>query len=169
MNKIEMFFDYHCPYCLKGYNQLKEFLNDKPDTEIVWHPCEIEIYKKSSGYGGSRRTNLSMQGMFFVSDNSLNIWKYHDMVYDFIFNTNKNIEDIDVFVSSFNDFLDTGAFKKAAAEGVYKNRIDEANTFAFKTTRCHVVPTFRVDGGCLQDRQEFFNMGPTSTGYGGRL
>ena len=165
MKKIEMFFDYFCPYCLKGHEQLLEFSRDKPGLEIIWHPCEI--YKLPGNYSGTKHSDICIQGMFFVSDNGLDLWRYHKKMYDLIHNDRVNVENTDVFTKAFEGFFDAEDFRQALTSGKYKSRVEEANHFAFQQSGIHVVPTYRADGGCLRDRQEFFKMGPSSTSYSG--
>jgi len=38
--KLEVFFDYACPYCQQGHESLLELLPQYPQVEIVWYPCE---------------------------------------------------------------------------------------------------------------------------------
>ena len=163
MKKLEVFFDYNCPYCLKGHEQLLEFLPEYPGLEVIWHPCEISVFKKEQG----KDTDLCLQAMFFAVDSKIDLWAFHKKVYDLIFEDKANTRDIDVLVDALKDLLDAGALRQALKSGKYIKNVKEANDYAFSVTGVHVVPTYRADGGVLQDRQEFYNMGPTDTGYGG--
>ena len=163
MKKVEIFFDYNCPYCLKGHLQLLEFLPQNPGLEVIWHPCEISVYKKEAG---NREPDLCLQGMYFAADNNIDLWRYHKKVYDLIFTDRVNTKDIDSLVNAFENFLDVEALRQALKNGKYVNNVKEANHFAFEVTGVHVVPTYRADGGVLQDRQEFYGMGPSDTSYG---
>ena len=165
MKKVEVFFDYNCPYCLKGHEQLVDFVRDKPELEIIWHPCEISVYKDN--FAGKKPTDISLQGMFFAADNNLDLWHYHQKVYDMIFKDRTYTQNIDSFVSAFEGFLDTEALRQAFKSGKYVNKVRDSNQFAFKKTGVNVVPTYRTDGGYLQDRQEFYGMGPSDTSYNG--
>ena len=165
MKSIEVFFDYYCPYCLMGHEQLVEFSRGKPELEIIWRPCEI--YKLPGNYSGTKRPDICIQGMFFAADNGLDLWEYHKRVYALIHKDKVNAEDTGAFKKAFEDFFDVNAFNQALASGKYNNKTEEANRFAFSRTGIHVVTTYRADGGFLQDRQEFFNMGPSDTAYGG--
>ena len=164
MKKLEVFFDYNCPYCLKGHEQLLEILPDYPGLEIVWHPCEISVFKKEQG----KATDLCQQALFFAIDKKIELWGIHKKIYDMIFTDKANTHDIDVLVKGLGDFLDGEALRQALTSGMYVNNVKESNKFAFDVTGVHVVPTYRADDGVLQDRQEFYKMGPTNTGYGGK-
>ena len=164
MKKLEVFFDYNCPFCFKGHKQLVEFVKDKADLEIVWHPCEISVYKNK--FTGSQG-DINLQGMFFAADNNVDLWKYHEKVFNRNFVDKDNTKDIDEFADGLKDILDAEALKAALKADKYLDMVKKSNEFAFKTTGAHVVPTYRSDDGFLQDRQEFYNMGPSDTGYGG--
>ena len=156
MKKVEVFFDYNCPYCLKGHNSLVELVSDKPGLEIIWHPCEI--YERPQNYPGMKHTDICIQGMFFAVQSGIDLWHYHKKVYDMIFNDHVNVEDIDAFANAFEGFTEAEALRQALKSGVYANDLKEANTYAFKVVGVEIVPTYRVDGGRLQDRQEFFGL-----------
>ncbi|MDR1669694.1 MAG: DsbA family protein, partial [Oscillospiraceae bacterium] len=48
LRKLEVFFDYACPYCRRGHEDLTALLPKHPDIEVVWRPCEAhprpEVY-----------------------------------------------------------------------------------------------------------------------------
>ena len=164
MKRLEVFFDYNCPYCLKGHEQLLELLQEQPIPAIVWHPCEISVYKKEHG----KQTDLCQQALFFAIDGGVDLWSFHKRVYDLIFVEKVDTKVIDVLAESLKDILDAKLLEQALKSGKYIKKVTDANDFAFNVTGVHVVPTYRADGGILQDRQEFFNMGPTDTGYYGK-
>ena len=163
MKKLEVFFDYNCPYCLKGHEQLLQLLPEHHGLEVIWHPCEINVYKKETG----KETDLCQQALFFAMDCKVDLWSFHKKIYDLIFFDKVNTKEIDVLTIALRDLLDASTLRQALESGKYINNVMESNNFAFNVIGVHVVPTYRVDGGVLQDRQEFFRMGPSDTGYGG--
>lgn len=165
MKKLEVFFDYYCPYCLKGHEQLLDFVPTQPKLEVIWHPCEI--YKLPTNYSGTKHSDLCIQGMYFAMDNKIDLWDYHKKIYSLIFTDRVNVDNVKVFTKALDGFFDTNAFVEAVNSGKYVEKVNETNHYAFHATGVHVVPTFRADNGFLQDRQEFFNMGPSSTSYNG--
>ena len=154
----------NCPYCLKGHEQLLEILPEYPGLDIIWHPCEISVFKKEQG----KETDLCQQAMFFAVENKVDLWKFHEMVYGLIFTEKANTKNIDVLANGLKDILDADALRQALKSGKYVKNVTDSNNHAFNVTGVHVVPTYRADGGVLQDRQEFYKMGPTDTGYGGK-
>ena len=130
----------------------------------LWHPCEIRIFKDASD---PVPTDITIQGMFFAGENGIDLWQYHDKVYDLIFREKVNTKDVNILTNALSGLLDGDMFRQALESGKYVSMVKAANEFAFNQTGVHVVPTFRADDSFLQDRQEFFNMGPSDTGYGG--
>ena len=163
MKKLEIFFDYNCPFCLKGHEQLLELLPEQPGLEVIWHPCEISVYKKEKG----KDTDLCQQALFFAMDSKIDLWSFHEKIYKMIFVDKANTKDINVLVNALRNLLDAAVLRQVLESGEYIKNVMESNDFAFNLTGVHVVPTYRADGGVLQDRQEFFKMGPSDTGYGG--
>jgi len=142
---------------------LVEFLKSKPEYEMTWHPCEIGLLNPN--YKESKYGDMCIQGMFFAIDNGIDIWKYHNKLYSIVHKEDINVNDVDTLLKALDSLLDTVALRKALEDGVYRNKLKDANKFAFDKTGIHVVPTYRADGGFLQDRQEFFNMGFSDTAY----
>ena len=165
MKKLEVFFDFNCPYCLKGHEQLIEFMRDKAGLEIIWQPCEISEYKNNLA---GLQPDISIQAMFFAMENNVDLWRFSQKVYDMKFTNKVNTADIEVFVAGLEGIVDAEALRQALKNGKYADSVKKSNRFAFKDTGVDVVPTYRVDGTVLQDRQEFYNMGPSDTAYKGR-
>jgi len=159
--KVEVFFDYNCPYCYKGHKQLKEFSAQNPGLEIIWVPCEISIYKNPSQ---PTHGDISLQGMFFVQESGGDLWAYHDRVYDLVFEKSRYGRD----AAAFAEAMGVDGLRQALESGKYLDKLAENNHYAFKESKVHVVPTYRRDGGFLQDRQEFYGMGDSDTAYGGK-
>ena len=164
MKRLEVFFDYNCPYCLKGHEQLLKFVGGRPGLEIVWCPCEISVYKGQVSGGD----DVSLRGMFFALDSGVDLWAYHQRAYDFIFKDRAYTGDADGFAKAMEGVLDAEALRLALRDGKYVDRLKASNRFAFTETGVHVVPTYRADGGVLQDRQEFYGMGHSDTSYHGK-
>jgi len=163
MKKLEVFFDYYCPYCLKGHEQLLAFLKDKPELEVIWHPCEVsKLYQDTKRM---KRSDIFMQGMFFAAASGADLWQYHEKVYALILNKGMLSGNTDVFSDALKGVIDGDAFRLAYESGKMQHQVEEANAYAFNQTGVHVLPTYRADDGVLQDRQEFFHMGPSDTAY----
>jgi len=92
MPKLEVFFDYACPYCLTGHEHLKELLPAYPDVEVVWSPCEAHPRPETYGL----HSDLCIQGLFYALDQGVDAWEYHERMYSAALKDRVNIEDPDV-------------------------------------------------------------------------
>ncbi|MCL1988760.1 MAG: DsbA family protein [Firmicutes bacterium] len=156
MKKLEIFFDYNCPYCLKGHHNLLDNLHNYKNVEIEWHPCEI--YERPKHYSGMYHTDLCVQTMFFAKDSGLDLLKFNQKMYDIIFQQNVNVENIDDLANALQDTLDAESLKQALKTGKYANDLKKANNYAFAVKGVRIVPSYCADNGKIQDRQEFFGL-----------
>jgi rubrerythrin len=74
--KMEIFFDYTCPYCLRGHEYLLELISDYR-IEPVWCPCEAHPHPESYG----PHSDLCIQGMFYALEQEVDMWAYHEIMY----------------------------------------------------------------------------------------
>lgn len=156
MKKLEVFFDYNCPYCLKGYHNLIEFLANKPDVDVVWRPCEI--YERPKHYSGMMHTDICIQAMFFAAENGIDLFDFYKKMGELIFEKRVNVENIDTLSDAFEGYLDVEALRQALKSGKYSKELKDANHYALNVRGVKIVPSYSADGGELQDRQEFFGL-----------
>ena len=140
--EIEVFFDYACPYCLKGHQNLIELLPDFPEIEVVWRPCES--HPRPERYG--MHSDLLIQGMFFAAENGVDLWEYHERAYSVILKQRINVENIDVLMQCFSDMLDAEKLRLALQDGQYRKAQRESNEYAFSKSGVWVVPAYRMNG-----------------------
>jgi predicted DsbA family dithiol-disulfide isomerase len=146
MRTFEMFFDYTCPFCKKGYEYLEELIAEDADLftdiKIEWHPCEAHPRPESYGL----HSDLCIQGMYFAEDAGADIWRYHTRMFDAALVSQINIEDASVLAEFVSDIVDAEAFTEALTSGRYKERGQVGNDYAYKTSGVWVVPSFRLNG-----------------------
>ena len=142
MRRLEVFFDYECPYCLRGHELLKELLPSHPDVEPVWRPCEAHPRPEQHGL----HSDLCIQGMLFASEQNADIWEYHERMYKAAVKDRANIEDIDVLVTYVQGLLDPAAFRDALENGRYAEEQRLGNGYAYQQNEVWFVPSFRMDG-----------------------
>lgn len=142
MNKLEVFFDYACPYCLRGHEYLIELLPLYPQIEIVWRPCEA--HPRPDRYG--LHSDLCIQGMFYALEHSADIWAYHECMYRSAHKEKINIEDLDELTNSIRKLLDADDFHASIKKGDYVNIQRKANIYAFEKSDVWAVPSYRMNG-----------------------
>ena len=145
MRQLEVFFDYACPYCLKGHEYLTELLPQCPDIEVIWRPCEA--HPRPERYG--RHSDLCIQGMFYALEQGVDVWEYHEQMYAAALTDRVNIEDADVLAGRVRGLLDHEDFLAEIMSGTYEKAVADANVYAWDESGLNAVPSFRMDGSAL--------------------
>lgn len=156
MPQLEVFFDYACPYCLKGHEILKELIPQYPRIEVVWCPCEA--HPRPETYGP--HSDLCIQGMFYAQDKGIDLWRYHDIMYQAALVSHIDIEDAYTLSLAVKDILDPESFCGALENNTYIDSLKNANHYAFSESGVWVVPAFRMNGKKLDAAE---NIGVTKT------
>ncbi|MDR1698519.1 MAG: DsbA family protein [Prevotellaceae bacterium] len=142
MSTLELFFDYACPYCLTGHENLVALLPQFPSLEIVWRPCES--HPRPERYG--RHSDLCIQGMFYALEQGADIWEYHRRMYAVALTDRIDIENPAELAKCVDGLLDSTEFYNAVAGGKYKKDLADANNYAFRQSGVWVVPAYRMGG-----------------------
>ncbi len=142
MQPLEVFFDYACPYCLKGHQNLEALLSEHPGAEVLWRPCEA--HPRPEQYGP--HSDLCIQGMFFAMEQGANLWAYHRRMYDLSLQKGVNIEDPTALAAHVGDLLDAKAFLAALQSGAYREAQLAANRYAYEKSGVWAVPSYRMGG-----------------------
>jgi predicted DsbA family dithiol-disulfide isomerase len=150
MKKLEVFFDYSCPYCLKGHENLLQLLPEFPDVEVVWRPCEA--HPRPERYG--RHSDLCIMGMFYAQNHGADIMKYHDIMYDACLKSRIDIEDLNLLASFASALVNEAEFKDEIKSGMYTAQLNDANSLAYDKSGVWAVPSYRMDGGKALDAVE---------------
>ena len=143
---LEVFFDYACPYCMRGHEYLTELLPEYPDIEIAWRPCEA--HPRPEQYG--RHTDLCARGMFYAQEHSSDLMEYHRRMYRAAVTERADIEDLHVISELMDGLLDCNAFHTAMLQGTYVNELRENNRLAWETYDFPAVPSYRMNGKTLK-------------------
>jgi len=150
MRRLEVFYDFVCPYCLIGHEYLKELLPQHPDIEVVWRPCEA--HPRPEHYG--LHSDLCIQGFFFAVGQGVDLWEYNERMYNASLKERVNIEDPEVVAGHVHGLLDPNDFLKALYSGNYEKAVTAANEYAFEQSGVWVVPAFRMDGRKLDSVED---------------
>jgi len=142
-NTAEFFFDYACPYCYETYKAIVGILQDFPDTQILWRPCEA--HPRPSDHHRPH-SDLCIQAMFFAADNSTDLQQYHTLVFSLIHGDRIDAEDITTLVQHLSPILDTNTLRQALSGGVYAQVLRDANRYAFEESDVWAIPAFRANG-----------------------
>lgn len=140
--KLEVFFDYSCPFCLRGHGYLTELLPDYPDLEVIWRPCEA--HPRPDRYGP--HSDWCAKGMFYAKDCGTDLAPYHQQLYQAAVTERLNIENLSVVSNVVTNLLDEHAFQQALSEGAYSEELAESNRLAWEVYQFSAVPSLRMNG-----------------------
>lgn len=156
MHKLEVFFDYICPFCLKGHEYLLELLPQHTDIEIIWRPCES--HPRPDRFGP--HSDLVIRAMFFARDRGADLMTFHEMMYSAVFRDRIDIEDAGALASYAGSRLDADALRASLQSGEYEDVLAKANRYAFEQNGVWAVPAYRMEGRKLDSVE---NIGVTKT------
>jgi predicted DsbA family dithiol-disulfide isomerase len=142
MAKLEVFFDYTCPYCFRGHKYLTELLPSYPNIEVVWTPCEAHPRPENVAH----HSDLCIQGMYYAAEHGADLAAYNDRLYAIAQNRQNNIEDIDLLADGVADILDADGFRAALKSGEYQKIQLRGNDYAYEESGVWAIPAYRMDG-----------------------
>ena len=142
MRRLEVFYDYICPYCLKGHEYLKELLPHHPDIKVVWQPCEAHPRPEQYGI----HSDLCIQGYFYALENCCDLWEYHKRMYRAALKDRVNIEDPEVVAGCVHGLFDHNAFLASLLNNDYADTVVASNDYAYEQSGVWAVPSYRMDG-----------------------
>jgi len=150
--RLEVFFDYACPYCWKGHQLLLELLPSYQQIEVIWRPCES--HPRPERYGV--HSDLLIQGMYYAAENGVGLLAYHERAYELIWKRRVNVENAVTLADSFSDMLDADGLLQALINGKYQSVQQDANDYAFERSGVWVVPAYRMDGRRLDSIEDVY-------------
>jgi predicted DsbA family dithiol-disulfide isomerase len=156
MTQLEIFFDYACPYCWQGHQNLMDLLPGFPGIEVVWRPCES--HPRPERYGP--HSDLLIQGLLFAMDVGTDLQRYHERAYALALRRKVNAEDADALAAGFAGLLDVNTLRAALRGGKYAEAQRRANDYAFEQSGVWVIPAYRMAGRRLDSVE---NVGVTIT------
>ena len=148
MNKLEVFFDYTCPFCLKGHQNLNELISEYPGLIIEWFACEAHPRPEQHG----RHSDLCARGLFFARDNGADIMEFHKRMYQKASVERADIEDINIILETVEGLLDSDKLREALTGDQYEDILLENNRLVWDEYDCPAVPSYRMNGELLKSK-----------------
>jgi len=138
--KIQVFYDYECPYCKRGYETLMSVLPRFPKAEIEWRPVEAHPRPENS----HPHTDLCVQSYYIAEELGADIPKFHALMYQAASIERLNVEKPEILYGIVNDIIDREKFMKLLESGKYAKKPDENNDLAYEKEGVWYVPAFRA-------------------------
>ena len=149
---IEIFYDYACPFSRKSHTYLARLLPSFPHIEPVWRPCES--YPRPESHELHQHSDLCIRAMFYAAEQGVDLWKFHDLAYALMHDTEVNAEDIDSLANGLSELLDADGLRQALSTGKHIRTLFDANKYAFELTGVWALPSYRMDGRKLDSIEE---------------
>jgi len=151
MPKLQIFFDYECPFCKKGYEYFMEMIDDYPDIDVCWIP--VEAHPKPEEH--TPHTDKLIEAFYLASDLGLVSDKFHRAMYQAVAIERRNVENEDVLAEVLSGFVDKQTLLSAISSGKYAGRAGQNNRLAYEDSGVWFVPAFRADGKKLDAKGGF--------------
>lgn len=146
MSTLEVFFDYTCPFCMRGHEILQELMPQYPNVSIEWHPCEA--HPRPEHYG--RHSDLCARGMYYALDQGADLMEYHSRMYRAALTDRADIENLSIVAQLADGLLDSKLFHDTLSGGLYLDRLLQNNQLAWETYEFPAVPSYRMNGKLLK-------------------
>ncbi|MFT4105234.1 MAG: DsbA family protein [Lacrimispora sp.] len=167
--KVEVFFDYICPFCYAGLKHLEDLIPEY-DIEIEWRaveahpksepPHDISDHqeawerkvrplvlqaglKLNSPVSPVPRSDKAFEAMHYIIEHQGNVEEYHKNMFRAMFVEQKDVEDISVILScAQNCGINPADLETALKDGTYSEKQQQSLSYAYEETGIEVVPTF---------------------------
>ena len=141
MKKIQVFYDYECPYCKKGHETLLDLLPDYPEIEIEWRPVECHPRPEE---GHRPHTDLCVQAFYIALDLGADMAVFHTLLYQAVAMERQNVENPEILAGIIEGILDREKFLNLLNSGNYAPKVNENNDLAYEKEGVWFVPAFRA-------------------------
>ena len=139
MKKLEVYYDYLCPYCYRGHQYLIPLVEKYPDLEIVWRPCEANPRPEFADV----HSDLAIAGLYYLEDIGGDTDAYNELVYAAKYDHGQRLDDIFVLCGLAEMCgADWEEFEKAIQSEEYAARVRAANEYAWNTLGWSAIPSY---------------------------
>jgi predicted DsbA family dithiol-disulfide isomerase len=142
MAKLQIFYDYECPYCKRGYEYLLSYIGDHPEIEIEWRP--VEAHPRPENH--SPHSDLCCQGYYIARELNADMKAFFAAMFQAVAVERRNVEKVDVLLDIVKNIVDPVKFKAILESGKYAKQVDENNDLAYEHEGVWAVPAFRMNG-----------------------
>jgi predicted DsbA family dithiol-disulfide isomerase len=140
--KLEIFFDYTCPFCLRGHEYLLEVLPEFPEVQVVWRPCEAHPRPERHG----PHSDLCARGLYVARELGADLAEYNRRMYQAAQAGRLNIEDAHALAGLMDGLLDPAAFSEALRAGAYEAELAANNRATWEEHGFDAVPSLALNG-----------------------
>jgi predicted DsbA family dithiol-disulfide isomerase len=156
MAKMQVFYDYLCPYCKTGYEYLMEQIGGHPEIEVEWRP--MESHPLPEDY--HPHTHLACQSYYAAKELGADMNAFNVAMFQAVVVEGKNVEKTEVLCDILKNIVDIGKFQNILDSGKYAKQVEENNDLAYEKSDVWFLPAFRMNGKKL-DAEGGFGISPS--------
>ena len=140
MKKFQVFYDYECPYCKRGYETLLDLLPSYPEMEIEWRP--VESHPRPENH--SPHTDLCLQSFYVAKELGADMAAFHALMFKAVAMERQNVEEPEILAGIVQGIIDKGKFLNLLKSGKYTPKVAENNDLAYEKEGVWYIPSFRA-------------------------
>ncbi|MDR2160256.1 MAG: DsbA family protein [Treponema sp.] len=142
MKKLQVFFDYECPYCKRGYEYFTELAENHPEIAVEWRP--IESHPRPEDH--PPHTDLACAAYYAAVELGADMKKFFAAMFQAVAVERRNVEKAEVLTGIVKDIVDADRFRAIIESGKYAKQVEENNDLAYEKSGVWFVPAFRMEG-----------------------
>jgi predicted DsbA family dithiol-disulfide isomerase len=142
MKKLQIFFDYECPYCKRGYESFMELIGDHPDIEVEWRP--IESHPRPEDH--PPHTDLACAAYYAAAELGADMKRFFAAMFQAVAIERRDVEKVEVLTGIVRGIVDADRFRAIIESGKYAKQVQENNDLAYEKSGVWFVPAFRTEG-----------------------
>ena len=145
--KVQIFYDYECPYCKRGCGDLLEILPFFSEIEIERRP--IESHPRPEDH--RPHTDLCIQAFYIAEELGADMAAFHKALFQAVSVERRNVEESEVIAKALKGIVDETRLLELLKSGKYVSKVDENNDLAYEKNGVWFVPAFRLTGSDSKD------------------
>jgi predicted DsbA family dithiol-disulfide isomerase len=142
MTKVQFFYDYDCPYCKRGFEDLLEIADSFSEIEIEWRP--VEAHPRPEDH--SPHTDLCIQAFYIAEELGVDLTAFHKALFQAVSGEKQNVEEGEVIAKVLKGIVDETKFLELLKSGKYVSKVNENDDLAYEKNEVWFLPAFRLTG-----------------------
>ena len=147
MAKFQIFYDYECPFCRKGYEDLMDLLPAYSIGEIEWRPIEAHPRPENAW----PHTDLCVEAYYTALELGADMDAFKRIMFRVAATERQNVEKGEVLAQALKGILDSGKFLEILKNKKYAFKVNENNSLAYDVMDVWYVPAFRFSANNSKD------------------
>jgi len=143
MSKFRIFYDYECPFCKRGFEELMDLLPAFPEMEIEWRPIEAHPRPEES----RPHTDLCVQAYYAAAELGAEMDSFHRAMFQGVAIERRDVEKAEVLAELLKGIVERAKFLEILKSGKYASSPGENNDLAYEKNEVWYLPAFRYISG----------------------